>query len=499
MLKLDEQQRRQLWKQLAKEIETYLTGVDNSSVTPDSTVEEIDALLGKFDFETPVEPQRVLETVADALRTHQTHVSHSRYFGLFNPAPSTMGIIADALVAAFNPQAGSWKHSPFAVQLEHSLIRMFGERFGLPSKTLGGVFCTGGSEANHTAILAALVEKFPPYLETGLSGSNFRPVLYVSSQTHHSIIKLARLCGLGSRAIRFVEVDADLKMNPSALKYRIEKDAANGFHPFMVVATAGTTNAGVIDPLRQISGIAKSYQLWFHVDAAWGGAAAFLPELKTEFLGIEQADSITFDAHKWLSVPMAAGMFLTSRKDILKKTFSVGAEYMSSETPVENIPDPYAHSLQWSRRFTGLKIFMTLAVAGWKNYEAVIRRQVQLGDFLRRELRRTNWQIVNKTPLPVICFKDELNTATDWKTEIDSTAARLEKIANKMLASGEIWISTTLLSPNQPVLRACVTNYKTNKDDVKYLAESLALTRESLASGKGLPASVVPIDQFKTL
>lgn len=471
MLELDKEQRSGLWEQLSREIETYLSAVDRVPVAPRSRVEDLDALLGKFDFEKPVEPQRVLEIVTDALWTHQTHVSNPRYFGLFNPAPSMMGIVADALVAAFNPQAGSWKHSPFAVQTEHSLIRMFGERFGLKRETLGGVFCPGGAEANHTAILTALVSKFPQYTENGLSGSNLRPALYVSSQTHHSIIKAARLCGLGNRAIRLVEVDSDLKMRPDALKYRIERDSADGFHPFMVVATAGTTNAGVIDSLREISNVAKNQNIWFHVDAAWGGAAVFVPEMRNEFCGIERADSITFDAHKWLSVPMAAGMYLTSRKDILKKTFCVPAEYMSGETAIPGIPDPYAHSLQWSRRFIGLKVFMTLAVTGWSGYEAVIRRQIQLGNLLREQLRRTGWQIANKSPLPVVCFTDNL-------VPNNGTARYLEDIANKIVESGEAWISSTRLNSDLPVLRACITNYKTDENDVTHLTSILAEMRK---------------------
>src|SRR5215213_4355385 len=165
MLTFNPEQRLNLWNQLACEIEAYLATVERVRIAPTSKVEEIDLLLQEFDFENSAEPQRVLEVVADALWNHQTHVSNPRYFGLFNPAPSTMGIAADALVAAFNPQAGSWKHSPFAVQLEFNLIKKFGERFGLNPETVGGNFCTGGSEANHTAILTALVQKIPQYPE----------------------------------------------------------------------------------------------------------------------------------------------------------------------------------------------------------------------------------------------------------------------------------------------------------------------------------------------
>src|SRR5205085_9439575 len=160
-----------------------------------------------------------------------------------------------------------------------------------------------------------------------------------------------------------------------------------GYLPFLVVATAGTTNAGVIDPLPQVAAVAHDHRLWYHVDAAWGGAAAFVPELRPLLAGIEEADSITFDAHKWLSVPMGAGLFLTRHPQALTRAFHTPTPYMPQEARHLDVVDPFDHSMQWSRRFIGLKVFLSLAVAGWEGYAFAIRHQTEMGDHLRGLLR----------------------------------------------------------------------------------------------------------------
>jgi len=246
------------------------------------------------------------------------------------------------------------------------------------------------------------------------------------------------------------------------------------------VATGGTTNAGIVEPIAEIADIAADEGLWFHVDAAWGGAAVLVPELRHVLEGIERADSITFDAHKWLSVPMAAGLYLTRHKDILNRTCRITTGYMPRDAADLDVIDPYVHSLQWSRRFIGLKVFLSLAVAGWDGYEATIRHQAAMGDLLRRELEASKWKIVNKTRLPVVCFVDEESAGGE-------SAAYLDRIADTVVSSGRGWISTTRLDANTPVLRACVTNYRTEAEDVVALVQVLNEARRQ-TPGVRLPS-----------
>jgi glutamate/tyrosine decarboxylase-like PLP-dependent enzyme len=472
-LRLDDKTRGELWRRLVEAIESYLNGVGEARVAPPLDVEAIRGALAPFDFAQPVAPVAALDFAVESLWRWQVHTPHPRYFGLFNPAPTTMGIAGDALVAAFNPQLAAWSHSPMAAEIEQHLIRSLGGRFGFDPARIEGTFTSGGAEANHTALLTALTRAFPEIGRRGLLALRSQPVLYVSPEAHHSFLKAARLCGLGTEAVREVRVDSSLRMIPGELAARIAEDRAAGCSPFLVVATVGSTSAGAVDPVAEIAQVAEDVGgLWLHVDAAWGGAAALVPELRPVLAGVDRADSITFDAHKWLSVPMGAGMYLTRHPGILERTFRVTAGYMPREGTVLPVADPYAHSMQWSRRFIGLKLFLSLAVAGWGGYEAAIRRQTAMGDRLRERLAAEGWRVVNDTPLPVVCFVDPQREGREGRS-----AAFLEAVAADVVATGEAWISTVALGEAGPALRACVTNYRTGPEDVDALVAALAGAR----------------------
>ena len=367
-LQLDPEQRAVLWRQVEQLVETYMLSVDSLPVSPRLDAEEIRARLAQFQFESPVDPEQAIAFAARNLTEFQVHTPHARYFGLFNPNPTAMGVFADALAAGFNPQMAAWSHSPFACEVEAHVIRTLGQRFGYDLESTDGVFCSGGAEANHTALLAALTNEFPYFGDRGVRGLAAQPVFYVSAEAHHSFHKAARLCGIGLEALRAVPVDGQSRMRTDALAEMIAADRWAGLAPFLIVATAGTTNAGVCDPIPTISAVARSERVWLHVDAAWGGAAALAPSVRHILNGIDSADSFTFDAHKWLSVPMGAGVYLTRHRSILSRTFATPTAYMPKEAAAFDVVDPHQHSMQWSRRFIGLKVFLSLAVAGWSGY-----------------------------------------------------------------------------------------------------------------------------------
>jgi glutamate/tyrosine decarboxylase-like PLP-dependent enzyme len=470
---LDNETRARLWRQLVNAIETYATKVEAGRVTPPLDPQRVRAMLERFDFSAPVEALEALDFLVEGLWKFQTHTPHPRYYGLFNPAPTTMGIAGDALVAAFNPQLAAWSHSPLAIEIEQHLVRAIGARFGYDPARCDGTFASGGMEANHTAVLTALVQAFPEFSRLGVRALDAQPVLYVSAEAHHSLLKAARLCGLGTDAVHMIPVEESLRMDQEALASRIAQDRGQGFAPFLVTATAGTTSAGAIDPLPVIAEVAAREKLWLHVDAAWGGAAALVSELRPLLDGIELADSITFDAHKWLSVPMGAGIFLTRHSDILDRTFRTAETYMPREAAELDVINPFMHSIQWSRRAIGLKVFLSLAVAGWEGYAAAIRHMVAMGGLLREQLEASGWQMVNKTPLPLCCFVDQRHAE-------GRSAAYLHAVAMNVVGSGKAWISTTRLANSMPALRACITNYRTSADDITALLAALAEARRQL-------------------
>jgi glutamate/tyrosine decarboxylase-like PLP-dependent enzyme len=469
---LDLSSRETLWRNVAAAIEAYLRDLPSLPVSPSPDPDVARALLENLDFERPLSPEEAVALAVEGLRGHQVHNGHPRYFGLFNPATAAMSVAADALAAAFNPQLAAWTHAPFACEAEQLVIRSLGAKLGYPPGEIEGSFTSGGAEANHTALVAALVNRFPSFAEEGARSLAGPPALYVSPESHHSFLKAARLTGLGTSAVREVPTNGDFVMDPEALRAAVRRDRAEGRLPFFVAATLGTTGAGLIDPIAAIAGVGRDEHLWVHADAAWGGAVALVPELRAHLEGIELADSITVDAHKWLSVPMAAGMFFTRHRSLLETTFAVAAGYMPRAGEGAPVVEPHRSSMQWTRRFIGLKLFLSLAVAGFGGYAETIRNMVRLGDGLRERLQAEGFRIVNRTPLPVICFQDA-------RRDEGGSLPYLRAMADGVVASGAAWVSLVALDSRIPAIRACITSFRTGENDLDALVQSLASHRPS--------------------
>lgn len=458
------EERSALWRQTGDAIDAYIEGVRELPVSTTVEVERIKALLATFDFDEPMPPARALELAVSGLTHFQIHAPHPGYFGLFVPAPATMSIAADALTAAFNPQLASWGHSPFAVEAEAYLLRAMGERLGF-AENASGTFTSGGAEANLTALLCAIYSRYPEARETGVAAVG-RLRIYAADGAHDSIIRAARVCGIGDAAVHRIPTDPRLAMSASALSDAIAHDRHSGATPVMVVATAGATASGVIDDLDTIAEIAAAESTWFHIDGAWGAAAAIAPEAYCFFRGIARADSLTLDAHKWLATPLGAGMLFTRNRGALASAFHVDTPYMPRGALKQAI-EPYQNSLQWSRRFAGLRLLLCLAVAGWDGYANAIRRQLALGQYLRTNLSDTGWQLLNDTPLPLACFSDQLDMGADDQVRLGAIAARVQ-------ASGKAWLNVVQLSNGRWALRACISNMTTAQVDVDLLIEALA-------------------------
>jgi glutamate/tyrosine decarboxylase-like PLP-dependent enzyme len=426
-------------------------------ILPKVTPQEIRNHLARYDFSKPVALDEAYADVEEMLRTWQVQVTHPRYFGLFNPSVTLASVVADTLVAMYNPQLASWRTSPAANEIERHTLAWLASKFGFPAN-ISASFTSGGSEANHTAVTVALTKAFPEYGERGLRHLAATPSIYVTDEANHSINKIAHMTGLGRRALRTVATDSHLKMDVADLARRVEEDRKNGFTPLMAIGTAGTTAAGVIDPLLELAGFCRSENIWFHVDAAWGGAAIISPALRHHLAGIEAADSITCDAHKWFSVPMGAGMFFCRHPEAVAATFHAETTYMPSKTPGP-VVDPYTTSAQWSRRFIGLKLFLALAEHGESGYAKMIEHQARMGNVLRESLKCAGWRIVNTTPLPVVCFtRDGLDTA-----------AFVAALHERQVA----WMSEVRLA-GTPVIRACITNFRTAEPDIDWVVREMS-------------------------
>jgi glutamate/tyrosine decarboxylase-like PLP-dependent enzyme len=413
--------------------------------------------LAAFDFEAPRALEPLLEWAALQLETGVVHMNHPRYFGLFNPAASFPSQCADRLAASFNPQLATWTTSPAAVQIEAHVIGALARRAGLPDSARGH-FTACGSEANFTALVCALTAANERFAADGVPAFGAPVGLYASADCHLAWAKIAHEAGIGRSAVRLVPTDGTGCMSAVALAEILARDRAAGRVPVLVVATAGTTIAGMIDPLEDCALIAARENVWYHVDAAWGGAALAGVRGAQLLRGIERADSITIDAHKWFSTTMGCGMFIARRGETLQEAFRVaGRSYMPSN---QAAVDPYVNSFQWSRRFAGLRLFLSLAAAGWNGHAEHVERSQALIERLRDELRHRGWRIANDSPMAVLCVEPPVGSC-------DVLA-----LAQRVLASGRAWVATGDFE-GRKVLRICLTNGETRAKDVEVLVEVL--------------------------
>jgi aromatic-L-amino-acid decarboxylase len=447
-----------------EEWDDFLTGalsdarqrVASGRVSPDVDLESFRKDLGEFDFLSPRPLSDVLPWVIDRMEHGIVQLTHPRYFGLFNPCPSLPAVCAERIVAAFNPQLATSTTSPVPVAIEAHVVRAIARRIGLPDEAAGH-FATGGSEANFTSLICALTNASPQFGEDGISAFNRLPVVYVSADAHLAWCKIAHQAGIGRKAMRLVATDNNGRMDLRALAAAIAADQVAGRFPVMIVATAGTTGAGMIDPLIGCAKIARACGAWFHVDAAWGGALIASDRLRSLLSGIENADSVTIDAHKWFATTMACGIFITRHPGVLNESFHATTNFMPSN--VAGL-DPYVTTVQWSRRFLGLRLFLSLATAGWRGYGEHVERSVQLAELLKRELARGGWKVVNDSTMAVVC------------AEPPTGFPDAHAIAREVVDSGSAWVSSTVFA-GRKVVRMCLTNGHTTPTDVRALARVL--------------------------
>jgi glutamate/tyrosine decarboxylase-like PLP-dependent enzyme len=451
--------RGQLEGSLSQSLEDARRAIAGGRITPSLDAGFIEALAG-FDFESPRPLTDLLQWTVDVMRVGNVQMTHPGYFGLFNPAPTFPAECAERIVAAFNPQLATSTTSPAAIRIEMHVIEAIARRAGLPAHTTGH-FTSGGSEANFTALICSLVKASPHFVEKGVRAFAGTPILYISQDAHLAWYKIAQEAGVGRSSVRLIPSDGSGRMDAEALSAMIAQDKAQGHVPVMIAATAGTTNAGMIDPLSACAEIARASGIWFHVDAAWGGALIASAPRRHLLDGLASADSVTIDAHKWFATTMACGMFLTTVPGILSETFHVSAGFMP---PGAALPDPYLTSTQWSRRFIGLRLFLSLATAGWDGYAEHVEHSIGLADRLRQALEADGWHVANESHLAVLCVCPPPHFPSP------------QAVVKQILASGQAWVSTANFE-GKDVIRICVVNGRTTESDIHALVSLLQDTR----------------------
>lgn len=404
--------------------------------------------------------EKVLDFVMDNVIPNSTVISHPKAYS-FVPGPSNfISTMADSLATGFNIFSGGWMVSPAAAELEIVTMNWLLKMYNFPVEKGGGIFTSGGSMANLTALVTARRLK---------CGDDFsKAVIYLSDQAHSSNIKAIRVLGFKKEQIRILPTDLEFRISINKLKNAIAKDRLEGLQPFCYIASAGTTNTGTVDPLDEIADICEEEDLWFHIDGAYGGAAILAEKGAKALRGIERADSLTVDPHKWFYQPYEIGCLLVKDASWLSGTFSEKPEYLRDIEGNESEINFYDYGIQLTRRFRALKFYMSIKTYGLDAFKEAVTYNIQLADDVEKMLRKSrNWEIISPATLAVINFRYNPIGLNLSEKEIDELN---QKISQKIMESREAFLVTTILN-KQVVLRMCLINPKTTMDDVKETLE----------------------------
>jgi len=459
----DSATRRALGYRLIDAIDDFYTSLPDRPVQLPADERTYGALHDSLP-ETGQDPAKLLDEVCRSMIDEGFHVPAANYFGLMNPTPTYMGFLGEALAAGLNPQLATLARSQLASKIELETIQWIGSRVGWPGE-FSGTFTSGGNEANFSALALALAAKFPGAIEEGVATIGAPVVVYASQEAHHSLDKSTGLLGIGRKALRRVAVNERLQLDPGALEQAIRQDLGEGRKPVCVVATAGTTSSGIIDDLPAIAHVCRQNDLWMHVDGAYGASLIFSDRYRSLVQGIELADSLTIDPHKWLAVPFAAGVVLTRHPRLLEQAFAVYAPYMPKAKDA-SLPDNSRISTQWTRRMNSLKLWLTLRAHGRKGYEELIARQFDLAASFADWIRASKGYELAATPmLPIVNFR--LKKIAD-----DDIAAAHNRAVEDVTRDGKRWISETVVC-KKSVLRMMVISYLTEERHLQDLERAL--------------------------
>jgi aromatic-L-amino-acid/L-tryptophan decarboxylase len=415
------------------------------------------------------DPAQLMNRATDLLFDHSLFNSHPRFWGYVTAPAAPIGILGDLLASAVNQNTGAWFLSPMASEIETQTIGWIAELLGFPT-TCGGILVSGGNMANIVCFLAARQAKAGwDVRAAGLHGTETKRLrVYCSKETHTWVQKAADMTGIGTDHIRWIPTGKDLAMDVKILRDQIRTDREAGDQPFIVIGTGGSVSTGAIDNLAEIAKICREEELWFHVDGAYGGFAAMLPDASPDLRALSEADSVAVDPHKWLYAPLEAGCALVRDPEKLREAFAYHPPYYHFGVEAINYLD---YGPQNSRGFRALKVWLALQQVGRKGYEQMLADDIQLA--------KTLYELVAQTP-ELVAFTHSLSITTfryvprdlskpDAKTEEYLNQLNTE-LLTRLQNSGEAYISNAVID-GRFALRACIVNFRTSLADIEALPE----------------------------
>jgi aromatic-L-amino-acid decarboxylase len=468
-LELSQEKARELGQALVEQLVDYQARV---ATLPVVKVESAAALRAAIWEDLPArgsDPLAVLERIEKCVLSSTNHETHPRFFA-FVPGPSNLvGAYADFLRTGYNIFAGSWLEGSGPAMVELVTLDWIRKLAGYP-ETAGGIFLSGGSLANLSALVTAR--------DTLLKPEEFsRAVVYGSDQTHSSILRAMRILGWQKQQFRRLESDAAFRVQPEEIRRAIEKDRAAGLAPFCVIANAGTTNTGAIDPLAELADVCAAEKIWLHADGAYGAGSLFCLRGRELLNGMERTDSFTLDPHKWLFQPFDCALLMVRNRVTLRHAFHVRedeAEYLQDARAGEEAVNLWDYSPELTRPFRALKLWMSLQVFGADAFAAALERTFYLAECAEKELRvRNNWEITSSAQMAVVTFRyvspEHSRGSVENARRID---ALNRAIAARMQEQGFALVLTTELR-GKTVLRLCTINPRTTEEDIAKTVEAL--------------------------
>lgn len=453
-------------------IEEYFEHPERYGVFPRVAPGEIEAALPEFAPEQAEPFQRIFDDFERLIIPGTTHWNHPRFFAYFATSAAPAAVLAEALAATLDVKVMLWRTSPAAAELETVVMRWLGRLIGIPERWTGIIYDTA-SIGGFTALAAAREALNLGIRECGASARDVPALrIYATAETHSHIEKAAIALGVGLENVVRVPCDDRFAMRPDALHRAIDDDCRRGMRPLAVVATIGTTSSTAIDPLPQIAEVTQRHNVWLHVDAAYAGIAAILPEFRQIMTGVESADSLVVNPHKWLFVPMDCSALFVRDEAMVRRAFSITPEYLSTpELGARNYMD---YGIQLGRRFRALKLWFVLRRFGVQGIRERLRAHIALaGEFASWVDAEKNWEVLAPHPFSVVCFRYRTREMGDEQAERFNAT-----LLDAVNATGEIFLSHTKLA-GRYALRLAVGNLRTRRSDVEY---AWSLLRDAAAS-----------------
>ncbi|HXC95453.1 MAG TPA: aspartate aminotransferase family protein [Edaphobacter sp.] len=455
-----------LGHQLVDRIAALIASFPQRPITPAETPAIIRQALdsGRSIPQQGTDPAPLLDHAANLLFDHSLFNGHPRFWGYITGSPAPIGILAELLASSINPNVGAWPLSPMASEIEAQTIRWIAEMLDYPTDC-GGLFVSGGNMANLVCFFAAREAKAGWNIRTeGMNSTRLR--IYCSKETHTWVQKAADLSGIGTDSIRWISTNDQLQIDTAALRDQIRSDAASGDKPFLVIGTAGSVGTGAIDDLTELSSISREHNLWFHVDGAYGGLAALLPDAPATLTALREADSVAVDPHKWLYAPLEAGCALVRNLQSLRDAFAYHPPYYHFGAEAINYFDL---GPQNSRGFRALKVWLALQHVGREGYIQMLSDDIHLARHLFLETHKYPQLEPLTHSLSITTFR---YVPTHLNPRDEATARYLDDLNRELLTqlqnSGEAYVSNAIVY-GKFALRACIVNFRTTQADVEAL------------------------------